>query len=1707
MKKQPWQRQLDAGGLVPAKAKCDAATTETIVARTYSAAALGQRVVVKLSSDRLVAAEDLAMEYLGFQPQAISPPIAQQHRTALDFAHWALIHQPQQARYALDLVKRMKGAERRAAAKPGHAWDLYAAMADELNKSVRHFLPAFWEQVARSFKSLGNLTYAGRAFNKALEAERVHALEVAREHRRDAVLEFSLGGCLSGKALSDYSKDLAVQFPAQEAYETYRDLLIRRTMGGMAPTGNAGTDLIRLAKAASLDVDAEVESFLEAIIRSPAMVRAPLQFWKSVQKQAGQIARRSDSFAVWLLAHTNPQPRYDDDSLVWAWLDLLEAWDVLPWLWKPADQLPRDVEIPGGRAGWISRLATVEQSPAKRVFELLEAMADVLVAEARPVNLKPASRWQKWVDVDVLEACLQLGIPVSDETAQCELDFSGWLREFPDHPRRNSQLEALVADSRFTHALTGAMEELVTFKGETATARSYGRNVAQRRSFEAAVVDHPVVKRFWWRFLEQRLQELESGGLFELETVLSQLRKCVGTGTVIQFPELTARLEKIDVVDHLQRSLLAGVFDEYGWEALDRQADEFPMLRTRDRYNRRYDLAFPWLAYHSQGEVHVVGPESAQPGRSLVLKKGHTLQHLLPIGDDVIVVFQDDHWKSYWRWLSQKPEVAKPTEIYFGYHSVQPMARLSDGSWFTGVRTMMPGDEKLVAFDDNWFCDGTRVWKFEESFAVWSDESLEKQLADQRCRELDPHSGKPIRDSIPPFFEQQLPAGARIVYSCSTLLPCPPMSGKSPLGTRDGLIGWRVVRRRDGTIQAMGVDGRMVTMDAAEQAADGFVAPVALMDKPAVDGYWMVNNQGEVIDQATKVLISGVSLEKYQAGQSFELEPLYFHFMRVRHPASSRKLRTVKRKQAEGLLEAGSIELEAKKQKENPDAPDPNRMAGATAVAAWLKEAPARLVQGVSSLLQIAAGERLTLTKLVTFCQQANSNDLQAAADAAQQQAISERANEGLSQLKPQLDFDVIETIYSYGHRAQCPNAVEHLQAVGRFLRGADTEELPPIDFNWFALLTDTVGVAYRCFWETVTNEELGSSVSQRLHTPWLDALRMFADCGLLRFVDGLCLYVGPAAGSKSTGKQAKAGLGDQVEAGKPMGLVSGDSRYVVYRFDHYLDDHLVVLERSLKNKPKPPKGMVVEQTIPVTRSWSAASLKAFVKAVEKIEAIPLPDPQDIAQAAEELGMHPIATAITFMGNLRTTPYGQEKLTKEIRDRYRWKVKDIQVALAQLEAQPAPPNVGCAFARANPSNPFGEKLSMAVRRMVMAWQAERELSATATASVPPELAVVLERVNKGDRTFSTKRFAELISAPAQAGDLRPRKAKIMLSDRKRDYEPLKVQYDPAWSLEGATFLRHLERSIAVTAYMLPAGHELRRRIPELIRSVRKLLDHPDTMLPFGGGCSQLDSYATVDTETALSNFGQLVGRLEKASQGIHQADDGLIVVGLVPPHVVCLFRTSCLKTEADFQRIRAVAAVTYDYQISGESRLDAAVSVQNFRSEAFQRIHDGNERSPVPDGKWDQDPRLSAPETVAAVAQQYSLSPEAAAFYLQLLTLPDPTTKNIRHWNQWSAKQLQQAGQELLEQELVVQAKRSRAGRDLFLPGGWEALALPNLPIESWKLPLYGYESIDAFRGYYAELICCGDTLCHLFQTAWQRVTQGDPPRYEEAQLPKKRKR
>ncbi len=147
---------------------------------------------------------------------------------------------------------------------------------------------------------------------------------------------------------------------------------------------------------------------------------------------------------------------------------------------------------------------------------------------------------------------------------------------------------------------------------------------------------------------------------------------------------------------------------------------------------------------------------------------------------------------------------------------------------------------------------------------------------------------------------------------------------------------------------------------------------------------------------------------------------------------------------------------------------------------------------------------------------------------------------------------------------------------------------------------------------------------------------------------------------------------------------------------------------------------------------------------------------------------------------------------------------------------------------------------------------------------------------------------------------------------------------------------------------------------------------------------------------------------------------------------------------------------------------------------------------------WLQNPQLSVPELVAEVSRTHGLGEDAAALYLQLLALPDPTDRNVARWTGWKPARLKRARAELAATALVLEAKRSRAGRGLFLPGGWQEAKSPALPAETWKAALY---ELPTHRPVLAPL-----PVPELFARAWQRTVDGDAPGYEELQTGKRRK-
>jgi hypothetical protein len=170
-----------------------------------------------------------------------------------------------------------------------------------------------------------------------------------------------------------------------------------------------------------------------------------------------------------------------------------------------------------------------------------------------------------------------------------------------------------------------------------------------------------------------------------------------------------------------------------------------------------------------------------------------------------------------------------------------------------------------------------------------------------------------------------------------------------------------------------------------------------------------------------------------------------------------------------------------------------------------------------------------------------------------------------------------------------------------------------------------------------------------------------------------------------------------------------------------------------------------------------------------------------------------------------------------------------------------------------------------------------------------------------------------------------------------------------------------------------------------------------------------------------------------------------------------------------------------------------------YSDRSFSFLH-GLVDSVVPTGAYEHNPAVSRPELTAVVAAELDVSGEAAALYLQILTLSEPTTANIRKWNGWTAKQVATAGSVLVEKDLLVSAKRAGSGRDLFLPGAWVEVQAPAIGMEDWKSRMYALAPPQgAKRKSYLGRVLPLDPIPVLFTHAWERWMSGDRPGFAAA--------
>ncbi|NEE19370.1 hypothetical protein G3M58_74510, partial [Streptomyces sp. SID7499] len=316
------------------------------------------------------------------------------------------VNDPANGHHALALVKDIERLGRQAKSRAGAAKEGFDALGVRLGRAVPHFLPTYYEQVARLFLQAENPTYAASFFGKAREAERVHGLVVDEERQRAVFLEFALVGALTVKALRQYVRDLVARLEPADAWAQFRRLLVERCAAGMPPYAALPQDVRALVKAAGLDREASERELVADLIGSPGVVRAPSSFWETYRSALVALARQDTAVRARLLGffpETFSESGRNADGEP-GWLALLAesgADELLTALPDTSGAPASDSAAPSvSPADWLARWeahrgrSRVTSGRCPGTLGLTARMADRLRADGHPVELFQG-RWQR----------------------------------------------------------------------------------------------------------------------------------------------------------------------------------------------------------------------------------------------------------------------------------------------------------------------------------------------------------------------------------------------------------------------------------------------------------------------------------------------------------------------------------------------------------------------------------------------------------------------------------------------------------------------------------------------------------------------------------------------------------------------------------------------------------------------------------------------------------------------------------------------------------------------------------------------------------------------------------------------------------------------------------------------------------------------------------------------------------------------------------------------------------------------------------------------------------------------------------------------------------------------------------------------------------------------------------------------------------------
>ncbi|MFF4447621.1 DNA-binding protein [Streptomyces sp. NPDC001502] len=1108
-------------------------------------------------------------------------------------------------------------------------------------------------------------------------------------------------------------------------------------------------------------------------------------------------------------------------------------------------------------------------------------------------------------------------------------------------------------------------------------------------------------------------------------------------------PEEVAAAAAADLAETLARTLRGGLFEELAWPSWEEALAELSPGQGREALT--VVEAWPYLIVANQTQVRVIDADSTVLTHDLRVPTGTSYNHGFHYVDGELLVFWSS-WSSngtegYWHHSPGTVLTLDTDRSHWSLRSDHLSLPLPGGGRATGGGVLHRGDTKLPD-ERPLLSDGTSYW-------VWQRRDEE---TGHGWVEYDPAGGTHGRYSLPAFFTDALRADGDAALRTghyTWLRPAPTVDGSVLGEPADGLLGWRTVRLPGNGWQGTDTGGRTVAVP------EGREVPVAALTFPgdnrprSLSQHWQELSITDPDGVVTATSRDGHRRRSAFGTGSVDLPPLsHWYALRPRDTEGSAVLRAADRETVAALLKAAAAADKA------ADLPD---LVG----AALPRITAPKIIGGIVEVLRFTLTQQKALDEIAARLHPDNTP-----VEEREQGPGDRLIADGLSGL--------IDSYYRWGGENDAAHYTLTELAAARTRTDAtpapgllhfDTPALPHWCFTWTPLLDQPAAVAYRAVTVAPTDEQREGLLT------------------LLGTVDALGLA--SAEGSADRWRRVLLRLDRQH-------LLTPDGERNVYHRSLLPLGGGAVLALTEHTESVPeghefgallydptgrftvPGPYTVRGAAPLgDRERGAGWLTAFLGAAAEHGPAPF-RPEAAEEFSRLTGVSGALARLVVAGLPGVDSSERSFLTPELRTALGVKATDAAHArdeLKTLDTELRRAVVG-ALLPADPAQLWSEGPDVAAAAELWNRRVGRR------TPVPDWLATEAARAVGG--TWPAHRALAALLDPAASRELSVDVAWTVKGDH---VEPAEPATDP---FTGSVLTGTLAMA-SWLAHRLPAGDAVRAVLPPVLTAVRQRLAAPELLLEIGH-------------YTSLPAFRSAAGTPTETGEGYERY--GAVVMATHDDQPKPALRPALLDS---------TGSDPYLPVLRGDDQRPSAAEA------ALRAVHDprfaallADPGAPAAgavaaDGTWwPQDPGRSVPELVEEASARHGLGADAATLYLMLLAMPDPTDRNTARWTGWKPARLKAARAELGATDLVVTAGRSRAGRSLFLPGGWADLPSPTLPVEQWKLAMYG---LSAGGRPPLGVLVPAEPAAELYRRAWQRVQEGDLPRFEELKVKRTRAR